>query len=198
MAADTGGDELLAALAGAVSARAPSAGDVRLVALDGYAGAGKTTLAAGLAATLGGAPIVATDDFACFDDFLGWAARLRSGVVAAFRAGRPASYPVYDWRRARFGPPATVPPAPVVLLEGVGAARGELDADLAFRVWVRAPRAVALRRARRRDGPGLDAFWRRWAAAEDAHFAADRPWERADAVVDTAGEPPRLILAAPR
>ena len=39
-------------------------GGVRLVAVDGYGGAGKSTFAARLAAALGGAAVVHTDDFA--------------------------------------------------------------------------------------------------------------------------------------
>ena len=39
-------------------------GGVRLVAVDGYGGAGKSTFADRLAAALGGAAVVHTDDFA--------------------------------------------------------------------------------------------------------------------------------------
>jgi hypothetical protein len=197
MVADTPGDDVVSALAARVPGLPPSVGAVRLVGIDGYAGSGKTTLAAALAARLGGAPVVALDDFASFEDFFGWVPRLRHGVLDRFRAGRPGRYPVYDWWRARFGAVTEVNPAPVVLLEGVGATRRELDADLAYRIWLAMPRERAIERAIRRDGPGLDAFWRDWRAAEDVHFGQDPSWERADAVIDTLRNPPRLASRRP-
>jgi hypothetical protein len=58
---------------------------VRLVAVDGAAGAGKSTFARSLAAALGGAPIVPIDDFLAWDDLTEfWPRGERGGVEPLF------------------------------------------------------------------------------------------------------------------
>ncbi|PLW74452.1 hypothetical protein C0036_01815, partial [Streptomyces sp. DJ] len=63
-------------------ALAPSCGPVRLVAVDGHAGSGKSTFAARLADALGpGTPVVRLDDLATHREPFGWAGRLRARVL---------------------------------------------------------------------------------------------------------------------
>src|SRR5262245_15075629 len=59
----------------------PQTMDVRVVAVDGHGGAGKTTLAARLAVALGDAPAVHPDDFASWDHPLDWWPRLIEQVL---------------------------------------------------------------------------------------------------------------------
>ncbi|WP_059008401.1 uridine kinase family protein [Streptomyces specialis] len=166
-------DDGLAGLPARLAALPPSCGPVRLVAIDGHAGSGKSTLATRLSPALGGAPVVRLDDFATHDAFFGWVEPLTRLVLRPLAAGTAARHPVYDWERRAFTTTATVPPAPVVLLEGVGAGRRALRPHLAFLVWMSVPAEVAWARGRRRDGPGLAGFWARWEAAEHRHFADD-------------------------
>ena len=56
-------------------------GGVRLVAVDGYGGAGKSTFATRLAAALGGAVVVHTDDFATGEPGVEWWPRLEREVI---------------------------------------------------------------------------------------------------------------------
>lgn len=60
---------------------------------------------------------------------------------------------------------------------------GQWSERLCFRIWVETPREERLRRGLERDGVDARALWDGWMAAEDAFFAQDRPWERADAIV---------------
>ncbi|MFJ8472225.1 uridine kinase [Kitasatospora sp. NPDC094011] len=188
----------LAALAGELRALPPSCGPVRLVAVDGHAGSGKTTFAGRLAAALGGAPVVHLDDLATHDELFGWTGRLREQVLEPLAAGRDADHRVYDWTLRRFAGTARVPLAPVVLVEGVGAGRREVRPWLARVIWMELEAAAARRRGEQRDGPELAGFWAGWARAEAAHFAADpsRPYAatRVDGVTGriltgTVGEP---------
>ncbi|NDZ89225.1 hypothetical protein G3I23_27350, partial [Streptomyces sp. SID10115] len=55
----------------------PSCGPVRLVAVDGHAGSGKSTFAGRLAEALGGAPVLRLDDIASHDRLFDWTRRLR-------------------------------------------------------------------------------------------------------------------------
>jgi uridine kinase len=163
----------------------PSCGpDVRLIAVDGPGGAGKSTFATRLAGALGDAPIVHTDDFASWDEQFDWHPRLLAELIEPLRAGRPARFRRYDWVERRFGRRQEVPPSPAVIVEGVGAARREFADALAYVIWIDTPANVRLARGLARDGEELRDFWQQWIAGENRHFAADRTRERADLVVD--------------
>jgi len=184
--------ETFAELAAEIRARPPRLGPVRLVAVDGPSGAGKTWFATRLAGCLG-APVVHTDDLldGWDDQFTFWP-RLEEQVLAPLAAGRPATYRRYLWPRHRFGGvPVTVGPAECVLLEGVSSSRREIRTRLSFSVFVTAPPDLRWKRAIERDGGddvAFRAYLERWRAAENRHFADDRAEARADLVVDGADE----------
>lgn len=177
------GDLTLPELAAHVAALPARCGPVRLVAVDGHAGAGKTTLAARLAGLLGGAPVVHTDDLATHDEPFGWTGRLAGQVLGPLRAGAAARHEVYDWNTRQFSGSREVPPAPVVVLEGVGTGRAALRPVLALLLWLEVDPDTARRRGLLRDGPQLAAFWTGWTRDEDAHFAADPSRPYADFLV---------------
>ncbi|MEU5027505.1 uridine kinase family protein [Streptomyces milbemycinicus] len=169
----------LDALAGRLRALPPSCGPVRLVAVDGHAGSGKTTFAGRLAAALGGAPVLHTDDLATHEELFAWTGRLREQVLAPFARGAAARYAVYDWVERRFAADRRrLAPAPVVLIEGVGTGRRALRPYLARLLWMEVPDVESWRRGQLRDGPELSTFWDGWLPAERAHFAVDpsRPY----------------------
>jgi uridine kinase len=159
-------------------------GPVRLVGVDGCGGAGKSTFAARLAVAAGGAPVVHTDDFASHDVPIEWWPRMLADVVEPLLAGRPAVFTSYDWVSRGAGPVVTVPPAPVVIVEGVGATRRAWRDRLALTVWIDTPPAERLRRGLARDGEELAEFWQEWIVAEDAYVAAEDPRGAVELVVD--------------
>src|SRR5688500_339230 len=112
------------ALARRVTALPPSCGPVRVVAIDGPSGAGKTCLAGRLARALGGAPVIGSDEFPVPWDGgpLAWWGPLAEQVLVPLSAGRPGAYRPYDWRRGTYGPRLEIPLPEVLLIEGVGAA----------------------------------------------------------------------------
>ncbi|HCA87297.1 MAG TPA: hypothetical protein DEQ61_18540 [Streptomyces sp.] len=173
----------LASLARRLRALPPSCGPVRLVAVDGHAGSGKSTFADRLAAALGGAPVLRLDDLASHDALFDWTERLTAQVLTPLADGRTARYQVYDWHLRRFTEERELPPAPVVLIEGVGAGRRALRPQLALVLWLDVPRRTAWDRGRRRDGPALSAFWDGWARSEHEHFADDPTRPHADLLV---------------
>jgi uridine kinase len=161
----------------------PSCGPVRLVGVDGHAGSGKSTFAARVAAALGGAPVLHLDDIASHDELFAWTDRLLAQVIVPLSRGGTAAYAPYDWRTRRFGPPGALPPAPVLLVEGVGAGRRALRPWLAMLLWMDLPPEEAWARGRRRDGVEQREFWDGWVAAERRHFAEDPSRPFADALV---------------
>lgn len=181
----------LEALARRLRGLPPSCGPVRLVGVDGHAGSGKSTFAGHLAAALGGppAPVVHLDDLATHDELFAWQDRFREQVLVPLAAGGTARYRRYDWVLRRFPDPqehggtAQLPPAHVVIVEGVGAGRRALRPYLACLLWLDVAPYASWERGRRRDGPGLAAFWDGWVAAEKEHFASDPSRPYADLLV---------------
>ena len=165
-------------------------GGSRLVAIDGPGGAGKTAFAERLSHALGDATIVQTDDFASWDDPLGWWPRLEAEVLEPLARGRIARYRAYDWAARKPGPRRVVRPADVVILEGVSSARAAVTDRLTYAIWIDAPAEVRLRRGLERDGKKARPNWERWMAEEDAFFAKDPVRERADVIVDGNPEAP--------
>ncbi|WP_437067570.1 uridine kinase family protein [Streptomyces sp. enrichment culture] len=170
-------------LARRLRALPPSVGPVRLVAVDGHAGSGKSTFAGRLAEALDGAPVLHLDDIATHEELFDWTGRLREQVLAPFERGEPAAYRPYDWRARRFGPPRELPPAEVVLIEGVGAGRRAVRPYLARLLWMEMEPEAAWSRGRARDGEEQRTFWDGWVAAELRHFAQDPSKPYADLVV---------------
>ncbi|KUJ69588.1 hypothetical protein ACZ90_09600 [Streptomyces albus subsp. albus] len=176
--------DTLSTLALRLRALPPSCGPVRLVAVDGHAGSGKTTFTTRLAAALGGAPVVHTDDLATHEQLFAWTERLDHQVLRPLAEGRPARFAAYDWVAARFPEPREeVPPAPVVLIEGVGCGRRAVRPHLAHLLWMDVADQVSWARGQRRDGPAQSGFWAGWLPAERAHFAADPSRPFADLLV---------------
>ncbi|MFU8873530.1 uridine kinase family protein [Micromonospora sp. SL4-19] len=186
--------EAYSGLARQVLAGAARLGRTRLVAVDGPSGAGKSVFAARLAgavAALSGGdqpPVVRTDDLldGWEDQFTFWP-RLERWVLAPVRAGRPGAYRRYSWERRCFlDREMPVPAGPVLIVEGVSAARAAIRPELTLSVFVTAPAPLRLSRALARDGAEILPELRRWHAGERTHFAVDDTEAAADLVVDAA------------
>jgi hypothetical protein len=181
-------EEDAAALAARVLRSAPGLGPVRLVCVDGPAGAGKTTLASALAAELeplvGPVPVVHGDDV-----YEGWpvvagesdrveafpllAARLDEWLLNPWGRGTTGEHPVWDWYAGAWGATRALPAAPVAILEGVGLGSATLRARAVLSVWV-GTRADRLARVLDRDGAGLGEHMRAWQLDEQRWFDRDR------------------------
>src|ERR1017187_6059611 len=124
--------------------KAPQCMNTKIVAIDGPGGAGKSTLASQLAASLGGVPIIHTDDFASWDNPLGWWPRLLEQVLKPLAENRPAHYQRYDWGTERLAEWCSIGPAEYVILEGMSAGRKEFRPYLTFSIWVETPQEERL------------------------------------------------------
>ena len=178
-------------------ARPPTLGDGRLVCLDGPAGSGKTTLAEAVAALRPGTRVIHMDDL-----YDGWDGlpRLTDQLTALLRPlarGVAGTYRRYDWLAGRYAETVTVPPAPLLVLEGVGSgsrAHADLTTVLA---WVEAPRDLRLSRGLDRDGAELADRWRQWMVEEEELHTRERVEARADVLVDGTGVAPPRLRPAP-
>jgi uridine kinase len=174
------------------SARPAPGMSTSILAIDGYGGAGKSTLAAllvdGFLAHGLRVDLVRTDDFASADDPLNWWPRMIEQVLEPLRAGTAARYQRYDWGERTLAEWHAVEPGGLLILEGVSASRNVFRPYLSLAVWVETPPDERLRRGLERDGEQARNQWRRWMAEEVAWGDAERPWERADVVVPGVGD----------
>ncbi|MFF3290249.1 uridine kinase [Streptomyces sp. NPDC003023] len=162
----------------------PSCGPVRLIAVDGHAGSGKSTFTGRLAGALGGSvPVLHLDDLATHEELFDWTGRMLSEVIGPLARGRDASYHPYDWNLRRFLTARVLPAQPLVLVEGVGAGRRALRPYLAALLWMDRGAEESWARGRARDGAGLSGFWDGWTAAETRHFSSDPSRPFADALI---------------
>ena len=165
-------------------------GTTVFIGVDGRAGAGKSTLAAAIAAGVPGTEVVHVDDFAGphvpeWD----WP-RFQEQVLDPLRAGRAARYQRWEWNRDEPAEWHDIRAGVPVVVEGVSSTRRELDVPWALQVWVDAPREVRLRRAVERDGEAMLAHWLDvWMPLEQAYIDRERPERRVDLVVQGTADP---------
>jgi len=169
----------------------PSCGPVRVIAVDGPSGAGKTTFAGRLGAALS-AQVIGSDQFPHPWDAepLAWWPALASQILQPLSIGRTARFRPYDWRHDAYGPEITVRAADFLIIEGVGAAGRQSPA--AYRIWVTAPADLRRRRVIARDGSSYAAAWDAWTLREQAYFASDGTPDRCNLHVCGTSPPGRL------
>jgi len=188
--------ELVAAVHAAAAGGTP--GRPAVIAVDGPAGSGKTSLAALLANRLGDGehdvPVVHMDDlFPGWDGLADAVPRLLEWVLGPLAGEGVARWRRYDWVAGGYAEWHEVPRSPVVVVEGVASGSRACAPHLALLVWVEASLDVRLARGLARDSDAFAPYWDRWAAQEQVHFTAERTRERADLRLATDDGSPRLL-----
>lgn len=141
-----------------------------VVAISGYAGAGKSVLARRLVDVVDGAVRVRGDDFLDpprvhhrSSDWDGVERqRMRTELLEPFRAGRPAVIRPLDWSTGRLGAATPLPHGSVLVVDSIGIFHPELLPWFDLTVWVDADLEVAQQRGMARDrtsGLDHDALW---------------------------------------
>ena len=184
----------LSALVAAALAQQPTRPLV--LALDGRCGAGKTTLANGLAEQFACCTLLHTDDFylpparRCPD----WAhtpcanmdlTRLRDEALRPAYEGQTVTYRAYSCREGAFLPSVQLPAQPLVILEGSYSHHPLLRPYETLRVFVTCAKTEQTRRLQSREGARYADFAARWVPLEEGYFAQYGIAESADFVVDT-------------
>ncbi|AWB91679.1 4-amino-4-deoxy-L-arabinose transferase [Aeromicrobium chenweiae] len=172
------------ALVDLIADRMPACGSTKVVAVDGRSGSGKTAFTAGLVAATGAA-VLHLDDI--YPGWHGLAATppMVAGVLASVAVGEVGVAPRWSWVRDEPASELRVPPAPLLVLDGVGSGATVLRPYLSLLIWLDAPADVRRSRALARDGDTFAPYWDIWAEQEETYLAADHPRQHADVVIPT-------------
>ncbi len=178
------GSKKSGSLLGSIGALKPVGRRTAIVAIDGYGGGGKSTLAQRIAAALPNVTVVRTDDFAR-PKVPGWEwRRIRAQVLDPINRDKPGRYQRYDWNEDRLAEWHDVPVGGVLIVEGVSSMRTELGAYWDLAIWVTCSYERRLERGIARDGEGMRSQWENvWMPQEEEYVAAQKPEQRADRVV---------------
>ena len=130
-----------------------------VIALSGFGGAGKSTLANSLAELLGDAVVIHLDDFiidrlskrSADWNGINWS-RLVSEVLKPIADGASAiEYGVYDWKSNSLSGKKSLVLPKYVILEGIGLIRENLRDFFAVTIWIDIPLETASARGKHRD-----------------------------------------------
>ncbi len=155
----------------------------QIIAIDGPAGSGKTTLANQLAADISDVEVIHVDDL-----YQGWSdafsARLTASVISQILL--PISqkvdfnYEIYDWRENKFFKSKLVPKNKIYILDGVGAGQKPFRQYLTKIIWLNISDEIGLSRVLQRDGAEILSPMQQFQKAQNHHFATDFTENAAD------------------
>lgn len=150
-----------------------------LLAIDGPAGSGKTTLAAKLEYEH---QLTSTVQVIHMDDLYdGWENALSedltlklSEIIKAHKAGENFNINRFNWNTMKFGEAELIHSTEVLILEGVGAGQKIVRDAGATTYWIEVAPEIGLQRVLDRDGHHLRELMLKWQKNQDAHFNADQ------------------------
>ena len=158
---------------------------VTLLAIDGPAGAGKTTLAAKLEAeysVLSSVRTIHMDDL-----YNGWDGALGQSltdtleeITSAHLSGQECIIRVFSWHLMKFDREEVIVPTDYLILEGVGAAQAVVRNAGAITYWLDIDAETGLKRVLARDGAHIEKEMRQWQIQQSIHFAKDQTRENCE------------------
>ena len=182
----------LAELAARITELPPLAGQTRVIAVDGPAGSGKSSLATELAEVLGEALVLNTDQlYPGWDGLAEGAQRLVDDVLLPLSAGLAATVRPWDWSSGSEGEPRELPACATLIVDGAGCGSRAGAPFLSMIIWLDADVELRQQRALERDGEMFAPHWESWAEQERALFEREQPRERAALIILTDDDPPQ-------
>jgi len=168
----------------------PRCGSTHLIAIDGPAGAGKTTLSKELALALSihrKVSVLHLDEI-----YAGWDLALGqtltdslSKMLHSISVEKTAIVPIYDWVAERFSSTREITPCDLIIIEGVGSAQQIVREFATATIWIDIDPQTGLQRVLDRDGTTIEEEMKLWQEREEEHFHADATRENVDFVLST-------------
>jgi uridine kinase len=158
-----------------------------LMAIDGPAGSGKTSLANQLASNLKSATTIHMDDL-----YNGWedaltatlTRHLEEWVLDPLTQHQSVKYQKFDWINSEYGPTVEVSDVELLILEGVGAAQARIRQQADLTIWIEVGAQIGLARVLNRDGAQILPYMLKWQERESAHFIKDQTKENCQIFID--------------
>ena len=158
-----------------------------LIAIDGPAGSGKTSLANQLASNLKSATTIHMDDL-----YNGWedaltatlTRHLEEWVIDPLAQHQSVKYQKFDWINSEYGPTVEVSDVELLILEGVGAAQAKIRQQADLTIWIEVGAQIGLARVLNRDGAQILPYMLKWQERESAHFIKDQTKENCQIFID--------------
>ena len=158
-----------------------------LIAIDGPAGSGKTSLANQLASNLKSATTIHMDDL-----YNGWedaltatlTRHLEEWVLDPLTQHQSVKYQKFDWINSEYGPTVEVSDVELLILEGVGAAQAKIRQQADLTIWIEVGAQIGLARVLNRDGAQILPYMLKWQERESAHFIKDQTKENCQIFID--------------
>jgi uridine kinase len=164
--------------------------DQPIIAIDGPAGAGKTTLASTLSLAL--SPQMSTTVIHMDELYPGWENALGdeltktlTWLTSCHKAKKPLLYSSFNWIANEFNPPKSHASTQLLILEGVASAQLPIEESLATSIWLDLDPEIGFRRVIERDGENISLEMKKWLVTQEQHFAADRTKERCEFLLST-------------
>jgi len=164
--------------------------DQPIIAIDGPAGAGKTTLASTLSLAL--SPQMSTTVIHMDELYPGWENALGdeltktlTWLTSCHKAKKPLLYSSFNWIVNEFSPPKSHASTQLLILEGVASAQLPIEESLATLIWLDLDPEIGFRRVIERDGESISLEMKTWLVTQEQHFAADRTKERCEFLLST-------------
>lgn len=161
-----------------------------IIAIDGPAGAGKTTLAREINLALSlemSVNVIHMDDL-----YDGWNNALSEDLtqilvylVSQHKSKKPAVIRKYNWVTSSFAESEEIPPADLLILEGVGSGDKALQDDLAALIWIDIDPEIGVKRVIERDGSQVADEMKKWVGAQEEYFSQHSTREKADFILTT-------------
>jgi uridine kinase len=161
-----------------------------IIAIDGPAGAGKTTLASNIHLALYQnftSTIIHMDDL-----YIGWEKALSveltevlSYIAQAHSQSQPISLSKFNWADSTFSPAEPIDDAQLIILEGVGSGQSAIREYLSALIWIEIDESKGLSRVLERDGEGIRIQMQKWLMTQEQHFALEKTENAADFVLTT-------------
>lgn len=158
-----------------------------LIAIDGPAGSGKTSLANQLSNQLSSVTTIHMDDL-----YNGWedaltttlTRNLKEWVINPLTQRQSVNYQKFDWSINQYGSSVEVRDIKLLILEGVGAAQAIIRENADLTIWIEVGPQIGLARVLNRDGDQLLPYMLKWQERESAHFLKDQTKENCQIFVD--------------
>jgi uridine kinase len=161
-----------------------------VIAIDGPAGGGKTTLAENLAlafATTLSSTVIHMDDL-----YDGWDRALDHdfssvlvNIVGQHKNSQNISYASYNWREEKFDEAKEAPLAHLLILEGVGSGQSAIRSSLSALIWIDIAEGEGLARVIARDGESIRVPMQKWLALQGQHFLVEGTQNASDFILTT-------------